>query len=202
MGQSGSGSNFTDYAGVHKGPPDALRGATSYPINQNHRTAYAYLELYGSDGQEPGTQRAQRHAPSEGSSLAMKRSRSLALPASLVVEASGGTTHNRNPYKAADQVTRSQRQMSLQVSDVSASPAMIRAQLKQQQLQQNADKGAPKGRVTTQSMESTKAAWLTQNSNLAQNAIRDLDSPRVGSGFIKVSMGQGFEEDGRVGPTG
>lgn len=191
----GSSSNFTDYAAAQKGPPDALRGATSYPIKANHRTAYVYMELYGGDGQESEAPVMQQSPPSDRNAQLMKRSQSLALPANMVLEAAGRSPSNRNLYKKADLVTRSQRQMSVQTSDDGGASAVLQSQLQQhhQLQQQKGDKGVPKRRITTQNIEPSKAAWL------AQSAFRDVDSPRLGSGLIKGGQGGlgGFEEEGQ-----
>ena len=120
----------------------------------------------------------------------MKRSQSLALPANMVLEANGGSPSNRHGFRTADLATRSSRQISSRGNDddIGASP-LLRSQLQQQK----PDKGLPKRRITNQNIEpgSSKAAWL------AQNPLRDVDSPRVGSGLIKVGLGQESEEDGR-----
>lgn len=193
MVTGGSSSNFTDYAAAQKGPQDVLRGATSHPIHPNHCTAYAYMELYGSGGQEPEAGHMQQSPPGDtGGQRLRKRSQSLALPADMVLEANGQCTSNRHSFRSADLATRSSRQFPIRGidDDGGASPA-LRSQLQQQKT----DKGLPKRRITNQNIEpgSSKAAWL------AQNALRDVNSPRVGSGLIKVGLGQEFEEDGRNG---
>ncbi len=193
MVTGGSSSNFTDYAAAQRGPQDVLRGATSHPIHPNHRTAYAYMELYGSNGLEPEAGHMQQSPPGDtGGQLLMKRSQSLALPANIVLDANGRSTSNRHCFQRADLATRSSRQFLVRGTDDDggASPS-LRSQLQMQK----ADKGLPKRRITNQNIEpgSSKAAWL------AQNALRDVDSPRVGSGLIKVGLGQEFEEDGRNG---
>ena len=187
----GSSSNFTDYAAAQKGPQDVLRGATSHPVHPNHRTAYAYMELYGSGGQEPEAGHMQQSPGDTGGQL-MKRSQSLALPANMVLEANGQSTSNRHCFRRADLNTRSTRQFPIKgTDDDSGASPLLRSQLQQQK----ADKGLPKRRITNQNIEpaSSKAVWL------AQNALRDVDSPRVGSGLIKVGLGQDPEEDGRNG---
>ncbi len=192
MVTGGSSSNFTDYAAAQKGPQDVLRGATSHPIHPNHRTAYAYMELYGSGGQEAEAGHMQQSPPGDTGGQLMKRSQSLALPANTVLEANGRSTSNRHSFRRADLGTRSSRQFPIRgTDDDGGASALLRAQLQQQK----ADKGLPKRRITNQNIEpgSSKAAWL------AQNALRDVDSPRVGSGLIKVGLGQEFEEDGRNG---
>ena len=191
MVTGGSSSNFTDYAAAQRGPQDVLRGATSHPIHPNHRTAYAYMELYGSNGLEPEAGHMQQSPPGDtGGQLLMKRSQSLALPANMVLEANGGSPSNRHCFQRADLATRSSRQFLVRGTDDDggASP-LLRSQLQMHK----ADKGLPKQRITNQNIEpgSSKAAWL------AQNALRDVDSPRVGSGLIKVGLGQESEEDGR-----
>ena len=182
----GSSSNFTDFAAAQKGPQDILRGATSHPVHPNHRAAYAYMELYGSGGQEPEAGHMQQSPPGGTGVQLMKRSQSLALPANMVLEANG------HSFRRADLATRSSRQFPIRGTDDDggASP-LLRSQLQQQK----GDKGLPKRRITNQNIEPglSKAAWL------AQNAFRDVDSPRVGSGLIKVGLGQEFEEDGRNG---
>ncbi|KAA6416482.1 MAG: serine threonine kinase, partial [Trebouxia sp. A1-2] len=185
----GSSSNFTDYAAAQKGPQDVLRGATSHPIHPNHCTAYAYMELYGSGGQEAEAGHMQQSPPGDnhGGQL-MKRSQSLALPANMALEANGQSTSIRHSFRRADLATRSSRQFPIRGTDAdSGALPLLR--------QQKANKGALKRRITNQNIEpgSSKAAWL------AQNALRDVDSPRVGSGLIKVGLGQEFEEDGRNG---
>ncbi|DBA84709.1 TPA: hypothetical protein ACH3X1_005961 [Trebouxia sp. C0004] len=187
----GSSSNFTDYAAAQKGPQDVLRGATSHPVHPNHRTAYAYMELYGGGEQESeAVGHMQQSPPSNTGGLLKKRSQSLALPANMVPEANGQSTSNRPSFRRADLATRSSRQFPIRGTDddAGASP-LLRSQ------QQIADKGLPKRRITNQNIElgSSKAAWL------AQNALRDVDSPRIGSGLIKVGLGQEYEEDGRQG---
>lgn len=189
-----SGSrDFTDYAGSHKGPADVLRGATSYPVNSTHRTAYAPLEVYG-DGQECEVSQVQQSPPGGLDVQLTKRSQSLALPANMVLEANGRSASSRHAYKRADLVTRSSRPFTVKGTGVddSGASSLLRAQLQQQP---KADKAVPKRRITNQNIEpgSSKAAWL------AQNALRDVDSPRVGSGLIKVGLGQAFEEDQRTG---
>lgn len=190
-----SGSrDFTDYAAFHKGPADVLRGATSYPVNSNHRTAYAALEGCG-DGQECEVSQVQQSPPGGLDVQLTKRSQSLALPANMVLEANGRSASSRHAYKRADLVTRSCRVFTVKGTGVddSGASSLLRAQLQHQQ--PKADKAVPKGRITNQNIEpgSSKAAWL------AQNALRDVDSPRVGSGLIKVGLGQAFEEEQRTG---
>jgi hypothetical protein len=186
MVTGGSSSNFTDFAAAQKGPQDILRGATSHPVHPNHRAAYAYMELYGSGGQEPEAGHMQQSPPGGTGVQLMKRSQSLALPANMVLEANG------HSFRRADLATRSSRQFPIRGTDDDggASP-LLRSQLQQQK----GDKGLPKRRITNQNIEpgSSKAAWL------AQNGLRDVDSPRVGSGLIKVGLGQEFEEEGRNG---
>lgn len=191
MISSGSGGNFTDYA--QRGPPDALRGATSYPINANHRTAYAYTQLYGGDGQDSEAGQMQQSPPNDRNQLLMKRSQSLALPANMVLEVNGQSASNCNPYKRAE--LRSHRPLHA-ASDDDGELGMLQSQL-QQQYHQKADKGVPRRRITSQNIEPSKAAWLAQNALKEGIGGLSADSPRVGSGLIKVGLGQGFEEDGR-----
>ena len=194
---SGSSSNFTDYAGAQIGPADVLRGSTSSPIHvrNSYRIVYPEEHATKTDAEASEVQGGHLLSPRpKRSAQLMTRSRSLALPDNPVVEASSRSSSNQNLYKGGDIASHSQRQLSLKaISDDSAASAMLRGQLQQQQLLPKGDKAVQKRRITKdQDIEPSKAIWA------GLSALKEagfVDSPRGGSGYIKV----GFEEDGRNG---
>ena len=203
---SSSSMNFTDYAASQRGPADLLRGATSYPVQMSGSHHVDYPDTTSSDGQaselaqselSPG--QLDRHAQ------LMTRSQSLALPANLGLEASMRSASNRHSYKRADIVGQPQKQLSWKkFSDDNSGSAMLRAHLQQQQNQQlqlpQGDKpGQKRGITKDQSMEPSKAVWADQSTLKNPGMYRSLDTPRGGSGLIKVGVGQGFQEDSRKG---
>ena len=166
-----------------------LRGATSFPIHVNNRSAY--MGMSSSDQQETDAAQVQQSPQDDRAMQHMQRSQSLALPQSLHLEANGRSATNRSSYRRADLVTRSQRHVSKSSDDGNVS-GMLRSQLQHQQ-QQKGDKSLPRRRITNQNIEPAKA-----KSTLKEGGF-PLDSPRVGSGLIKVGLAPGSEDNGRTG---
>ena len=192
---SGSSSNFTDYAGLQKGPADVLRGSTSYPLQINGSHHLAYPEATSSDGHCSEVPQAQMSTSQlERNAQIMTRSQSLALPADMRLEANVRSASNRNPYKRADIANSSIWEMSLKtINSDNGSSSALRASVQQQK----GDKPVQKRRITKdQNIEPLKSAWAGQSA-LKEGVGGMVDSPRGGSGLIKVGLGQGFEEAGR-----
>ena len=121
----------------------------------------------------------------------MTRSRSLALPVNAELAASKRSASNRCSFQRGVIASRSQRELSLKaISDDSGGSAMLRAQLQQQ-------KAVQKRRLTKdQNIEPPKATWAGLTL-LKDGAGEFADSPKGGSGLIKVGLG--FEEGARKG---
>ena len=171
-----------------------LRGSTSYPVQISGSHCLAYPEAASSDGQSSDVPQVQLSTSQlERSAQLMTRSQSLALPADMRLEANTRSASNRNPYKRADIANRSPKEMSFKPSNIdNASSGALRASLQQQQ--QKGDKPVQKRRITKdQNVEPSKAAWAGQSA-LKEGVGGLVDSPRGGSGLIKVGLGQGFEE--------
>lgn len=197
---SGSSSNFTDYAGAQLGPADALRGSVSSPLNVKNSPRMLQqleesLDTQASEvaGAYPLSPRFERNAQ------LMTRSQSLALPDNAVLETSKRSTSNRNSFRRGDLdiSSRSQRQLSLKgVSDDSGWSSVLRGQ--QQQQQQKGEKSVQKRRLTKdQNIEPPRATWAGLSVLKDGVAGGFVDSPKAGSGLIKVGLG--FEDDGKKG---
>lgn len=123
----------------------------------------------------------------------MKRSQSLALPDA---ELAASRRYNQNSFQRGDIASRSQGQLSLKnISDDSGGSAVLGGQLQQQQ--QKGGKAVQKRQLTKdQNIEPPKATWAGL-SMLKDGAGGFVDSPKGGSGLIKVGLG--FEDGGRKG---
>lgn len=195
---SGSSSNFTDYAGAQLGPGDALRGSVSSPLNIKNSPRMLQqleesLDTQASEiaGAHPLSPRQERNAQ------LMTRSQSLALPDNAVLETSKRSASNRNSFRRGDIDTssRSPRQLSMKgVSDDSGWSTVLRGQQ-----QQKGEKSVQKRRLTKdQNIEPPRATWAGL-SVLKDGVVGGFaDSPKAGSGLIKVGLGSD-EEDGRKG---
>ena len=196
---SGSSSNFTDFAGAQLGPADALRGSSSSPLHvkNSHRMAQ-HTEETSTSSDTQASEAAGTHVLSprlEYNAPLMTRSRSLALPDDAELAASKRSASNRKSFQRGDTSSRSGRQLSLQaVNDDSGGSVMLRAQLQQQH---KGEKAVQKRRLTKdQNIEPPKANWAGL-SLLKDGAGDFVNSPKGGSGLIKVGLG--FEDGGRKG---
>lgn len=199
---SGSSSNFTDYAGAQLGPGDALRGSVSSPLNVKNSPRILQQLEESVDTQASEVAGAYPSSPRlERSAQLMTRSQSLALPDNAVLGTSKRSASNRNSFRRCDidLSSRSQRQLSVKGgSDDSGWSTVLRRQQQQQQ-QPKEEKSVQKRRLTKdQNIEPPRSVWAGL-SVLKDGVVAGFaDSPKAGSGLIKVGLGF-EEEDGRKG---
>ena len=199
---SASSSNFTDYAGAQLGAADTLRGSSSFPVHvkNSHRMVQQPEETPTSSDTQ-ASEAVGTHvlsSRSERNAQLMTRSQSLALPDNAELAASRRSASNRHSFQRGALASRSQIQLSLQdMSDDSGGSPVLGGQLQQQQQQQKGEKAVHKRQLTEdQNIESPRATWAGL-SMLKDGAGGFLDSPKGGSGLIKVGLG--FEEGRRKG---
>ena len=196
LGSGGSSSNFTDYAGAQLGPGDTLRGSVSSPLNVKNSPRMLQQLEESLDTQASEVAGAHPLSPRQERNAQLRtRSQSLALPDNAVLETSKRSASNRNSFRRGDNdiSSRSHGQLSMKgVSD----DTVLRGQ---QQQQQKVEKAMQKRRLTKdQNIEPLRAVWAGL-SVLKDGVVGGFaDSPKAGSGLIKVGLGL-QEEDGRKG---